>query len=61
MPTEPDLRRFVPGKPVCVEETKMLDTEARETPETVKGTNDMKEEVVTHMSYGKLGATGREG
>lgn len=57
----PDLRRFIPGKPVCVDETKMLDTEARETPETVKGTNDMKEEVVTHMPFKDLGAKGRVG
>lgn len=61
MPKEADLRNFVPGKPQCVEDTKMLDTEARETPDTVKGTNPMKEEVVSHMAYGKLGATGREG
>lgn len=57
----PDLRNFMPGKPVNVDSTKMLDTEATETPDTVKATNDMKEEVVTHPSFGPLGVTGRAG
>lgn len=56
----PDLRQFRPGAPVNVEATKMLDTEARETPDTVKATNEMKETIVTHMNFGKLGAQGRE-
>lgn len=56
----PDLRNFMPGKPQNVEDTKMLDTEARETPDTVKATNDMKESVVNHPKFGPLGATGRE-
>lgn len=58
----PDLRSnsFI-GKPVDVENTKMLDTEARETPETVSAKNLLKEEVVTHPSFGTLGAQGRNG
>lgn len=56
----PDLRNFMPGKPVNVESTDMLNTEAHETPDTVKATNDMKESVVSHPKFGPLGATGRE-
>lgn len=57
----PDLRSFNPGKPVDVEDTKMLDTVARETPETVSATNDMKELVNPTVDFGKLGAIGRTG
>lgn len=56
----PDLRtdKFI-GKPVDVENTKMLDTQARETPETVRADNVIKEEVVSHPAFGPLGAMGR--
>lgn len=47
------------GKPKDVEDTNMLDTEARETPETVSAKNELKEEVVTHPPFGPLGAMGR--
>lgn len=55
----PDLRNFNPGKPVDVEDTKMLDTVAHEPKETVSATNDMKELVNATPSFGPLGATGR--
>lgn len=44
-----------------VEDTKMLDTVAHETAETVTATNDNSEYVVSHPSFGPLGSTGRAG
>lgn len=57
----PDLRNYHPSASQAkhVDDTKMLNTEARETPDTVKGTNDMKEHVTKAPSFGPLGATGR--
>lgn len=56
----PELRNFKPGKPQDVESSGMLNTEAKETPETVKATNEMKEHVTSDPQFGKLGAKGRE-
>lgn len=58
----PNLRNasFI-GKPKDVEDTPMLNTEARETADTVKAKNELKEEVTTHPAFGALGATGRKG
>jgi len=57
----PNLRQFHPSASQAkhVDDTKMLDTEAKETPETVKASNDMNETVEKSPSFGPLGATGR--
>lgn len=59
----PDLRDYDPNSSQAknVEQTNMLDTEAHETPETVKATNTNKEEVTTHPTFGPLGSVGRAG
>lgn len=59
----PDLRDFQPQSSQAkdVYATGMLDTEAHETPDTVKATNTNKEEVTSHPNFGPLGATGRNG
>lgn len=61
MPKTPNLRDWNPsaGDAKNVEDTKMLDTTARETPDTVTANNDNKETVVTHPDFGTLGAKGR--
>lgn len=61
MPKTHDLRSWNPsaGDAKKVEDTKMLDTTARETPDTVSATNENKEHVVTHPDFGTLGAKGR--
>lgn len=61
MPVTPNLRVWQPtdGDAKDVEETKMLNTTARETPDTVKANNEQKEYVVSHKDFGPLGATGR--
>ncbi len=58
----PNLRVWQPtaGDAKDVDSTKMLNTEAHETPETVKANNENVETVVTHPSFGDLGATGRK-
>ena len=57
----PDLRNFHPsaGQAKHVDDTKMLQTEARETPDTVKATNETKEYVTKSPAFGPLGAMGR--
>lgn len=47
------------GKPKDVEDTPMLDTEAKEPADTVKAKNELKEDVTSHPAFGPLGATGR--
>lgn len=42
-----------------VMDTKMLATQARETPDTVDGTNDNQELVNGTPAFGELGAKGR--
>ena len=42
-----------------VTDTKMLQTEAKETPDTVSADNENVEYVVSHPSFGPDGATGR--
>lgn len=61
MPQTPNLRVWQPtaGDAKNVEDTKMLNTEAREAPDTVKAANENKEYVVSHQDFGPLGATGR--
>ncbi len=58
----PNLRTFQPmaSKAKDMADTKLFDTEAHETPDTVKATNTMEEEVVSHPKFGPLGAKGRE-
>lgn len=56
----PNLRSFKPGTPVHVDQTKMLDTEAKESPDTVKAVNTFDEEVTKHPNFGPLGVKGRE-
>lgn len=61
MPKTVNLRTWQPtdGDAKFVEDTKMLNTTARETPDTVKATNENKETVTSHPDFGPLGATGR--
>jgi hypothetical protein len=56
-----NLRDWEPtsGDAKHVDQTKMLNTEARETPETVTATNSTKEHVTSHPTFGTLGVTGR--
>lgn len=55
----PDLRdpNFI-GEPKNVEDTKMLDTNARESVNMTES-NDNKELVTSHPPFGTLGAKGR--
>jgi hypothetical protein len=55
----PDLRdpNFI-KEPKHVDDTKMLDTTARESV-NMNEANDNKEHVTTHASFGPLGAKGR--
>ena len=57
----PNLRTWQPTAADAkdVQSTKMLNTEARETPETVTAVNENVEYVVGHPDDGPLGATGR--
>ncbi len=61
MPFTPDLRTWSPksgdAKDVC--DTKMLNTEAHETPDTVTAENKNEELVVKHPPFGEIGAKGR--
>ena len=61
MPSTPNLRTWQPtaGDAKDVESTKMLNTEASETPETVTAVNENEEYVVSHPDFGQDGATGR--
>lgn len=61
MPKTPNLRDWQPnaGDAKHVDNTKMLDTTAHETPETVTATNELKEHVVSHPNFGELGSKGR--
>lgn len=61
MTMTPNLRTWQPtaGDAKLVADTKMLNTEASETPDTVKANNENKETVVSHPDFGQLGATGR--
>jgi hypothetical protein len=61
MAQTPNLRTWQPssGDAKDVEGTKMLNTEARETPETVTAENQNTEYVVSHPAFGQDGATGR--
>lgn len=58
----PNLRMWEPtdSQAKCVEDTKMLNTEAHETPDTVTDVNDNKELVNPGVKFGPLGAKGRE-
>lgn len=47
------------GEPKNVDDTKMLNTNARESVD-MNESNDNKEHVTTHPNFGKLGAMGRE-
>ena len=63
MPADlPNLRMWEPtdSQAKNVDDTKMLNTTARETPDTVNGTNSNKEDTNSTPSFGKLGAKGRE-
>lgn len=62
MPKTPNLRDWQPteGDAKHVDNTPMLNTTARETPDTVTATNENKETVSTHPDFGKLGAKGRD-
>lgn len=62
MANVPNLRTFQPmaSKAKNMEDTDLFNTTARETPDTVKATNTMEEEVVSHPKFGPLGAKGRE-
>ena len=57
----PNLRDWEPSANDAkfVEDTKMLDTVAREVPETVKATNSNTEDTNKTPSFGNLGAQGR--
>lgn len=61
MPYTPDLRTWNPSDKDAkdVEDTKMLNTTARETPDTVTATNNNEELVNKHPDFGELGAKGR--
>lgn len=51
-PTESDAKN--------VEDTKMLNTTAREVPDHVNATNENKEYTSKHPDFGMLGVTGRK-
>lgn len=57
----PNLRTWEPSDSQAknVDDTKMLNTTARETPDTVNGTNKNVEDVNSTPSFGELGAKGR--
>jgi hypothetical protein len=57
-----NLRDWQPdaGDAKHVDDTKMLNTVARETPSTVTDENSTKEYTVSHPSFGELGAKGRK-
>lgn len=61
MPKCPNLRDWQPtdGDAKDVSSTKMLNTTARETPDTVDAKSEHKETVVSHPNFGSLGAQGR--
>ncbi len=58
----PDLRTWNPSDKDAknVADTKMLNTEAHETPDTVTAVNKNEELVVTHPAFGDLGSKGRK-
>ncbi len=58
----PNLRDWQPrdGDAKDVEDTKMLNTQAREASETVTANNMNKEDVNPTPDFGPLGAAGRE-
>lgn len=58
----PNLRLWEPtdSQAKCVEDTKMLNTEAHETADTVTAENKNIEDVEKTPDFGKLGATGRD-
>lgn len=60
--TLPDLRTWEPEESQAkeVDDTKMLNTMARETADTVTAENRNIEDVNKTPDFGKLGATGRE-
>lgn len=49
---------IIGGEPKNVDDTKMLDTNARESV-NMNESNDNKEHVVSHPNFGPLGAKGR--
>lgn len=57
----PNLRDWEPtdAQAKNVEDTKMLNTTARETPDTVNATNSNKEDTNKTPNFGPLGAMGR--
>ncbi len=57
----PNLREWSPKESDAkmVMDTPMLNTEARETPDTVKSTNTNKEDTNKTPKFGPLGARGR--
>lgn len=61
MPDYPNLRMWEPSDSQAknVQDTKMLDTTAKETPDTVSATNKNIEDTEKTPSFGELGATGR--
>lgn len=62
MPSDyPNLRMWEPTDSSAknVDDTKMLNTVARETPETVNGTNSNTEDTNKTPDFGTLGAKGR--
>ena len=61
MGATPNLRTWQPTAADAknVTDTKMLQTEAKETPDTVSADNENVEYVVSHPSFGPDGATGR--
>jgi hypothetical protein len=62
MPFTPDLRTWQPKDSDAkdVENTKMLNTEAHETPDTVTAVNNNEEFVSKHPPFGELGSQGRK-
>jgi hypothetical protein len=61
-PMYPDLRMWEPtdSEAKHVDDTKMLNCTARETPDTVTAENKNEELVNPTPKFGKLGAQGRE-
>lgn len=61
MPETPNLRTWEPDASDAknVDDTKMLNTNARETPETVTANNMNKEDTNPTPNFGDLGAKGR--
>lgn len=62
MPDMPKLRLWEPSdsQAKMVMDTDMLDTEAKETPDTVSMKNDNKEDTNKTPKFGPLGAQGRD-